>query len=301
MAQFSEEYFKGEEREGFYVEEMMKRAWAAQIEVLEIIDRICKKYDMEYFADWGTLLGAVRHKGFIPWDDDMDIVMKRADYNRFIRIFNEERPDGCFVLSIYANEEYNEIFSRVVNSNQVNFTEEYLERWHGCPYAVGIDIFPLDKLPVEKEDEELQINLLRILLKTAYSNDESEETLQMIEDFCGVSIDRTKNIQHQIFRVTDGVMQMFDEDGGDYAELIYYLKDENRRMNQACYSESIRIPFETSEISVPKEYDTVLTKMYGEYMKPARWVENHDYPFYKKQQETVDKRMAEMARETNGE
>ena len=96
MAEFTEEYFKGEEREGFYVEEMMKRAWAAQIEVLEIIDRFCKKYQMQYFADWGTLLGAVRHKGFIPWDDDIDIVMKRADYNRFMRIFNEERPAGVF-------------------------------------------------------------------------------------------------------------------------------------------------------------------------------------------------------------
>lgn len=291
MAQFSEEYFEGEEREGFYVEEMMKRAWAAQIEVLEIIDRICKKYQMEYFADWGTLLGAVRHKGFIPWDDDMDIVMKRADYNRFIRIFNEERPDGCFVLSIYANEEYNEIFSRVVNSNQVNFTEEYLERWHGCPYAVGIDIFPLDKLPVEKEDEELQINLLRILLKAAYSNDEAEETLQMIEDFCGVSIDRTKNIQHQIFRVTDGVMQMFDEDGGDYAELIYYLNKPNRRMNPEYYSKSIYIPFETGVIPVPKEYHEVLKRMYGDYEKPVRWVDNHDYPFYKKQQSEVDRKV----------
>ena len=88
MAEFPESYFKGEEKEGFYVEEMMKRAWAAQIEVLELIDRICKEYEIPYFADWGTLLGTIRHKGFIPWDDDIDIVMKRDDYNRFLRIFN---------------------------------------------------------------------------------------------------------------------------------------------------------------------------------------------------------------------
>lgn len=294
MAEFSEAYFKGEEREGFYVEEMMKRAWAAQIEVLEIIDRICKKYQMQYFADWGTLLGAVRHKGFIPWDDDIDIVMRRADYNRFMRIFNEERPEGCFLLSIYANEEYNEIFARVVNSNHVNYTEEYLKRWHGCPYSVGVDIFPLDKLPTDKDEESIQCNLLRILLKAAYSKDETEETIKMVEDFCGVNIDRTKDIQHQFLRVADGVMQMYDEDGGDYAELIYYLSKPNRRMEPEYYSESIRIPFETGEIPVPKEYDAVLRKMYGDYEKPVRWIDNHDYPFYKKQQDTVERKLAEM-------
>lgn len=296
MAEFSEDYFKGEEREGFYVEEMMKRAWAAQIEVLEIIDRICKKYQMQYFADWGTLLGAVRHKGFIPWDDDIDIVMKRADYNRFIRIFNEEQTEGCFLLSMYANEEYNEVFARVVNSNQVNFTKEYLERWHGCPYAVGIDIFPLDKLPVDKEDESLQCNLLRILLKATYSGDETEETLQMIEDFCGVNIDRARNIQRQLLRVIDGVLQMFEEDGGDYAELIYYLNvPERRRMKPEYYSESIYIPFETSTIPVPKEYDSVLRRMYGDYEKPMQWRENHDYPFYKKQQEAIERKLEQMS------
>lgn len=291
MAEFSEEYFKGEEREGFYVEEMMKRAWAAQIEVLEIIDRICKEHQIQYFADWGTLLGAIRHKGFIPWDDDIDIVMKRNDYNRFLRIFNEECPEGCFLLSIYANEEYSEIFARVVNSNHVNCTEEYLKRWHGCPYAVGVDIFPLDKLPTDKEEESIQCNLLRILLKSAYSNDESEETIKAIEELCGVKIDRKKDIRHQLLRVAEGVMQMYNDDGGDYTELIYYIKNPKRRMKPEYYSESIYVPFETSTISVPKEYDAVLRKMYGNYEVAQRWLE-HDYPFYKKQQEIVEQKMS---------
>lgn len=292
MAEFPESYFKGEEKEGFYVEEMMKRAWAAQIEVLELIDRICKEYEIPYFADWGTLLGTIRHKGFIPWDDDIDIVMKRDDYNRFLRIFNGERPEGCFLLSIYANEEYNEIFARVVNSNRVNYTEEYLERWHGCPYAVGVDIFPLDKLSVDKDEENIQCSLLRILLKAIYSKDETEKTISGIEDVCGINIDRTKNIQHQLLRVADGVMQMYNDDGGDYAELIFYLDNPSRRYKPECYSENIRLPFETSEIPVPREYDAVLRKMYGDYEKPEQWMENHDYPFYKKQQAIVDARRA---------
>ena len=76
----------GEYREGFYVEPMMKCAWAAQIKLAELIDEMCRAEGIRYFADWGTLLGAVRHKGFIPWDDDMDLCMLRKDYNHFLKV-----------------------------------------------------------------------------------------------------------------------------------------------------------------------------------------------------------------------
>ena len=63
----------------------MKCCWMAQLNVLENIDRICQKHNIQYQAEWGTLLGTVRHGGFIPWDDDMDISMKRPDYNKFLK------------------------------------------------------------------------------------------------------------------------------------------------------------------------------------------------------------------------
>ncbi|MDO5402264.1 MAG: LicD family protein, partial [Eubacteriales bacterium] len=71
--EFPKSYFEDEVRDGFYVPAMMKRAWAAQLQVLEDVDKVCRDNDIQYFAEWGTLLGAVRHHGFIPWDDDMDI------------------------------------------------------------------------------------------------------------------------------------------------------------------------------------------------------------------------------------
>ena len=92
--QIPEGYLEGEIRDGFYVESMMKKTWAAQMEVLAEVDRVCKKNNIQYFADWGTLLGAVRHKGFVPWDDDMDICMKRPDYNRFLEIAEKIMPSN---------------------------------------------------------------------------------------------------------------------------------------------------------------------------------------------------------------
>lgn len=85
--QFTQDFFKPEIREEFEIQAMMKRAWAAQMEVLQVVADICEENGLQYFADGGTLLGAVRHQGFIPWDDDIDICLKREDYNRLIRYF----------------------------------------------------------------------------------------------------------------------------------------------------------------------------------------------------------------------
>ena len=98
-------FFKREVRCGFEIDEMMKRAWAAQMEVLTVIDKICKKNGLRYFADAGTLLGAVRHQGFIPWDDDIDISMLRKDYNELIQIMPQELPRGFVIAGMYADSE----------------------------------------------------------------------------------------------------------------------------------------------------------------------------------------------------
>ena len=111
-------YFDDEVREGFFVSSMMKRYWAAQIKVLSEIDRVCRKHDIRWFADCGTLLGAVRHGGMIPWDDDMDICMLRKDWLRFFEIAKDELPEDYGVLTLQSESEYENIIGRVVNSHQ---------------------------------------------------------------------------------------------------------------------------------------------------------------------------------------
>ena len=80
---FTVDFYRDEVRCGFYIPTAVKQAWAANLTVLSEIDRICEKYGIRYFADWGSILGAVRHGGYVPWDDDLDICMLRDDYTRF--------------------------------------------------------------------------------------------------------------------------------------------------------------------------------------------------------------------------
>ena len=151
---FADHFFENEIREGFFVAKEMKCAWAAQMEVLVNIDKFCRKNEIKYFADCGTLLGAVRHKGFIPWDDDIDICMERKDYLKFVAMASQGLPYPMKLLSVY-NSDWEEAFIRVVNNTKVDFSQEHLKIWHGCPWVVGIDIFPLDVLPDIKEEREV--------------------------------------------------------------------------------------------------------------------------------------------------
>lgn len=164
---FTEEFFQKEIREGFEVLEMMKRAWAAQIEVLQIVIDICEKNQLQYFADWGTLLGAVRHQGFISWDDDIDICLKREDYNRLIEILPQQLPYGFAMAGMYASTERLRLAAEVpqlrVMSDEtlINFND-YMKRFHGFPYQrIGIDIFPLDYISRDREIEEVQKTLFQ--------------------------------------------------------------------------------------------------------------------------------------------
>lgn len=295
---FEEEYFQGEEREGFFVDSMMKRAWASQLVVLQEIDRICKKHNILYFADGGTLIGAVRHKGYIPWDDDLDIQMKRSEYMRFLQIAPIELAEGYYLHTAETRRGYPNTFARVVNSHEISFMEEHMEKFYGCPYIVGVDIFPMDTIPRNKQEEDLQCQLITILEGgLTYCNtegEELEEILLRIETFLNVKIDREKNIRKQILILLDRISQIYGEDEGDeVAWMISFPSYRHRRLKKEWYREAVWLPFETTFMPVPVEYHKVLTMMYGDYMTPIRVV-NHEYPFYKGQEKLLNDYLKSM-------
>ena len=125
--ELSKSFFEDEVRDGFYVTSDMKHAWAAQLEVLNDVDKACRENGIQYFAEWGTLLGAVRHHGFIPWDDDMDICMKRPDYNRFLQIADQIMPEGYKIFNISSDEDNDNMLTRIINGRAINFEIKFLK------------------------------------------------------------------------------------------------------------------------------------------------------------------------------
>lgn len=126
----------------FQVSEKRKKIWKTQIELLEQLDRVCKKYDLRYFASNGTLLGAIRHEGFIPWDDDVDIVMPRPDYERLIEISLREFTSPYFLQTAENDPGYYRNYLRLRNDDT---TAVSMKDWNRNNHnGIFIDIFPLD-------------------------------------------------------------------------------------------------------------------------------------------------------------
>ena len=292
MIKYEDSFFEGEWREGFFVESKMKRAWAAEMVVLEEIDRICKAHGIQYFADWGTLLGAVRHKGFIPWDDDIDIVMKRKDYNKFLQVVQEEIPSGWLMCnaSLPGGDDWDHEFSRLINGLKIDFAKEHLDKFHGCPYIVGVDIFPLDNLP---EDEE-EVSVLYSLMKIAYGTiffvkrnemEIAEKQLDELEKMCQIKFEREGNLSQQLFQLLDILNSSYShiETPEMISYFSWYIQNKKVILKKEWYSESIEVPFENMMIPIPIGYEQVLKVLYGEdYMVPIIGASDHNYPFYKK-------------------
>ncbi len=305
---FQKDFFLDEIRSGFMIPEMMKRAWAAQMELLEIISDICQKHDILWYANSGTLLGAVRHHGFIPWDDDIDIELLRPDYNRLLSLLSTELPDGFALSGTYAESEPLQKLNQVVQARVITDPfywdfSDYLKRFHGFPVnAVGIDIFPIDYLPRDPELAGLQRGILQkiwILLKkeqadTAFSLPDCDKELTEIEELCSVTLVRDHSLSHQLYQLFDSVSALFTEKESDFTvNFQFYITYPERCYSKQCYDWRIFLPFEHILVPAPAGYDEILTKAYGDYHNPVRGTADHDYPFYAAQMESVEKLLRE--------
>ena len=155
--EFQNEFFLDEVIEGFYVPGLMKRAWAAELQLLSFLDGFCKKNQISYFLDCGALLGIVRHKGFIPWDDDLDISMYRKDFRRLAACIEEELPEEIGFYYV-GKDRVTSSSMAAIGMKSPSFNPEKQEFFKQFPFYVGVDIRILeDVLDDEKEEERKKI------------------------------------------------------------------------------------------------------------------------------------------------
>lgn len=306
MLEFPEKFFQEEVRCGFTVSSIMKRVWAAQMEVLQIVSKICEKEKIQWYAFWGTLLGAVRHKGFIPWDDDIDIAMPREDYMKFLKTAKKHLPEGYQLLDVYHESEWRQSFARVVNAHTIDISPKRLKEYHGCPFAVGIDIFPLDEWVEDASKRDYQHGVLKILREMALLLLDAEaadtakrqeiyaaamEGVEVLEEGFGIQIDRTQNILNQICRFYDQVcMEGNAQTGSAYTTYDISMDKCEYRLAKEWFERTDILPFENNSMVVPSGYREILTELFGDFMTPVRMTAGHSYPFFKNQLEELMQR-----------
>ena len=296
-------FYEDEVREGFYVPADIKQAWGAELIVWREIDRICRKYNIKYYAEWGTLLGLVRHGGFIPWDDDLDIGMLRSDYEEFVK-HSDELPEGFMVYNFETKPDHAKFISNVVGRARICFEKEHLETFHGYPFITGIDIFISDYMYSDEAKEEqllkdaaYVINAADALYTGQLSAEAGEMCISKVESICGRSIDRSlknEKLRATVYRMAE---QLFA--GVNPAESTHIIQNVPWGLDHVFtnaypkewFDTMTDLPFEGSSMMASPYYTALLSRKYGDYMKVMQEVTGHGYPYFFAQKEELIRHM----------
>jgi phosphorylcholine metabolism protein LicD len=298
MKEISMDFFRDEVRNGFFIPTAVKQVWAAQLQVLDVIETICRKHDITYFADWGTILGTVRHGGYVPWDDDMDICMKREDYTRFKEAAKTELPKD-FRIHDYEHQEDHWLFlSRVANSVHINFEPEHMKQFHNFPYIAGIDIFVLDYLYKDEQQEKQRCEEVKHIIAVADSiiageiaQPVKEANLIQLEEKYHKTFNRKLDNRHmgiELYRLAEEQMARVPKEESDrMAQIFPWGLLGNRGQDREYYEKFVRLPFENTTMPVPADYHRILSGKYHDYFKIHKVWSGHDYPYFEGQRKNL--------------
>lgn len=298
---FVENLFRDEIRDGFLVTAHRKRLWNIELNLIAEFDRICKKHNLRWFAICGTLLGAVRHKGFIPWDDDIDLGMLRPDYEKLKAIIKSEVPEYCFVDAWhdYKLEEEDPNILQDKSCLQVVKREQrqggsiwwpfwpimkikdsrtafiqYLDRPH-VHQGMWIDIFPIDPVPpfsniqnkiaFEVERELLFAIALPKVVRDALKENPPAVVLSVDEMEQFLKLSHTEKVlAFEKFALKNFFHSEFIGEVRDFS----LIDRRNRVFKFETFEQTVYLPFEKTELPCPAGYNDYLIALYGEWRKP---------------------------------
>lgn len=260
------EFLKAETRDDYLVSEEMKKVWKVQLDLLSEFIAVCKEHSLRYWVYGGTLLGAVRHKGYIPWDDDIDVAMPREDYEIL-----QKHPEWFTKpaeLHLPDNKEY--YYESWLRVHNVNTTCHYpCDHIEGGVQKQGIyiDIIPIENVKdIETERKKRRkIKLLNVMGHACFYNINPNILLRFISSANRIlRIITPERLYKKINRLATKNTDEKSEYFGENITAIYSL--ERTIFKKSCFEKTITVPFEYMEVDIPADYDTVLKTMYGNYM-----------------------------------
>ncbi len=255
------------------VGEEFRRLQLVQLEMLREFDRVCRKNQITYSMEGGTLLGAVRHKGYIPWDDDADIAMLREDYDRFKQVCNQLNPDICFFQDHSTDPEYRWGYGKLrrTGTTFVRVGQEHIK----CKNGVFVDIFPLDDIPLTTVGMMCNDFYCFCLRKILYSevgrlNPSIGPVERKVYAFLShIPIDK-------VFRRLDKMAQKSKKNSKNRVRILTYTSagklyrknplSKRYGMPKEWFTDVAEYVFEDLKLWGTRDYDAALTYQYGDYM-----------------------------------
>lgn len=247
------------------------------LDIFKEFKRICEKNKLRYFAIGGTCIGAIRHKGFIPWDDDIDVAMPAEDYHKFMSVFSQELKKPYAVFLPKDSKHYTMSFGKIQNVD-TTFVEETVRKFPDRYIGVNIDVFPVYGLPEDEKEVQRIVwknELLRKInfkIRLPFSECES-----MSGKLLWILLTPLRLLPFHF--VTDWQDKMLSKHPFEESERVYFswrlVPDTSAGSTYtyknifplADFQSTINVPFENTEIAVPAGYDRYLTMDFGDYMK----------------------------------
>ena len=245
----------------------LRRIQQIETDVLCEVDRICQKHQIKYGLGFGTLIGAVRHQGFIPWDDDVDICMMRKDYERFKDICRTELNPKYFYQSKDTDPEYYHLFDKI-RVNGTVFKEDLIAE-HDIHLGVYIDIFPMDYVPDNGFLRCLQFwkfHFFRTGLMAKYMSMEERTGYKLLAAKVVRALFKPFSLD-SLYRNATREACRYDGKRGTYIFNFCSAINEKSLCHASCLEDVVYAKFEDKEFLIPKEYDEVLRVAYGDYMQ----------------------------------
>ncbi len=267
----------------------LKEAQKIELDILIYLKDLCDENNLKYYLAYGTLLGAVRHKGFIPWDDDVDVFMPREDYYKLLQVMKEKPHQYYKMVSFEVNERFTAPLPKIIDTRTVLIQNySFVER---VELGVYIDIFILDGLGSNYQDALSYYKYRHEIYKKW--NRADMKMFPPCSDNRGKDILRwLRNCPYKIMGIAHylGKIQKYGEQKSFYqnkyvsqTSLPSCLSDPNNIWTQQQFGEGKELMFENVLFRCPKKYHDLLTKFYGDYMPlppKEKQVGNHDYEAY---------------------
>ena len=242
--------------------------------IMIAIDDLCRKHGIAYFLDSGTLLGAVRHKDFIPWDDDADLTMTRENYEKFCKVAHELPEPFLFVLPTQYNGYFFDFVPRIIHTGFPLRTETEADRAHSnYQNRLAVDIFIIDKAPdspkkfskmVFKQKMYYGYAMAHRFDKHAHEHSFSEKMKIMVLTTMG----RFQKLS-KIFQKQEKLSVSYrNADVKRYCITNAIMKEIHNSYPLSCIEGSVELPLRDRTFPCPSGYDEILTTLYGDYMTP---------------------------------
>lgn len=257
-----------------------------QLGIVVAIDAFCKEHGIDYSLAYGSLIGAVRHKGFIPWDDDIDICLLRADYDRLVKEFPETYGGRFKLYSLERNAQYARAYARACDDTTIEIIHENINY---PPMGVGIDVFPIDKVPDDDAEWERfdrrRYLTVRTYMKKAYLHWEPSHSF-------------ARNMAAMVLKGLLKIVsfktlaQQIDKKARKYNDTTSHFLFESaqglvsqKRIPAKDFRSFVSVDFEGHKLQAMAGYDNYLRLLYGDYMQlppEGKRVSHHNFTAYKK-------------------